>query len=140
MKSEFDIDGFKHAVERHWRHHAPCNHLLWQVNDGDDGWQIEVAPVYQEVVGGDQDGQRVWSGFDLDVSDLLAERGMLAACVHAASFCTQCAETPHVGVRGTYLGRPFNLRIHLEPVPGTLPVEVIDTIKMQVRDIKEKQP
>ena len=140
MSNEFDITEFKGAAERHWHHHAPCNHLLWRVTEGEGDWRIEVAPVYQEVVGGEQDGQRVWSGFAFDVSGFLAERGVLVQSVVASSYCVECSETPYVGIKGTYLGKPFELRLHLEPIPGTPPVEVIDTIKMQVRDIRENQP
>lgn len=138
--TSFDITDFKQAVERHWHHHAPCRHLLWRENGEGDSFQVEVAPVYQEVVGGNQDGMTVWSGFRFDLSGFLAERGVLAEGVVAASYCVECSETPYVGIKGTYLGKPFGLRLHLEPIPGTPPVEVIDTIKMQVRDIQEKQP
>lgn len=138
--TSFAITEFKQAVERHWHHHAPCHHLLWLENGEGDHFQAEVAPVYQEVVGGEQDGMTVWSGFRFDLSGFLAERGVLTEGVMAASYCTQCAETRSLDLRGTYLGRPFKLRLHLEPIPGTPPVEVIDTIKQQVRDIKEKQP
>jgi hypothetical protein len=135
-----DIADFRQAVERHWQHHAPCGHLNWLVQEGAEGWEIEAAPVYQEVVGGEQDGMTVWSGFHFDLGGFLAERGVLTKGIVAASYCVECAETPSVEVRGTYFGRAFALRIHLEPVPGTPPVEVIDTIKQQVRDIQEKQP
>jgi len=135
-----NIDAFKQTVERHWRYHAPCETVLWKVLEDDDGWQIEAAPVFQEVVGGDQDGSKVWAGFRFDVSGLLAERGVLVESVLAVSYCTQCNETPYMGVRGTYYGRSFSLRIHLEPIPGSEPVEIIDTLKHQVRDIKERQP
>jgi hypothetical protein len=64
----------------------------------------------------------------------------LVESVLAASYCVECAETPYLGVQGTYFGRAFNLRINLEPIPNTKQVEVIDTIRHQVRDIKEKQP
>jgi len=139
MTDTFDIDAFRQAVERHWRYHAPCETLLWEVLEDDDGWQIEAAPVFQEVLGGDQDGSKVWAGFRFDVSGLLAERGVLVERVLAASYCVECAETPHMGVRGTYFGESFRLKLHLEPIPNTEPVEIIDTLKQQVRAIQERQ-
>lgn len=138
--TSFGITEFKQVVERHWHHHAPCHHLLWRVTESDKGEQIEVSPVYQEVVGGEQDGQRVWSGFGFDVSGFVAERGVLVQSVVASSYCVECSQTPYVGIKGMYLGKPFGLRLHLEPIPDTPPVEVIDTIKMQLRDIRENQP
>lgn len=139
MTSEFDIIGFKRAVEKNWHHHAPCHHLLWRENGEGDTFQVEVAPVYQQVVGTKDDGLTVWAGFQFDVGGFLAERGVFSEGVVASSYCVECSETPSLDVRGTYLDRPFKLRLHLEPIPGTPPVEIIDTINMQVRDIKERQ-
>ncbi len=140
MPHTFEISDFKQAVERHWRYHAPSRTLQWKVTDTEDGWQIEVAPTFQEIVGGEQDGMKVWARFQFDVSAFLAERGVLVESVLAASYCVECAETPHFIIRGTYLGESFRLKLHLEPIPNTEPMEVIDTIRQQLRDIKEKQP
>jgi len=139
MTDTFEVSDFKQAVERHWRYHAPCETLLWNVREADDECQIEVAPVFQEVVGGDLDGSKVWAGFRFDVSAFLAERGVSVENLLASSYCIECSETPYIIVRGTYFGRAFSLRLHLEPIPNSEPVEIIDTIKHQVRDIKEKQ-
>ena len=134
------ITDFKQAVERHWQHHAMCQHLLWKVEQGNDGEQIEVAPVFQEVVGGEQDGMTVWSGFRFDFSSFLAERGVLVDGLLASSYCQGCSDTPYLLVSGSYFGRAFSLRLHLEPIPGTAPVEIIDTLKNETRAITEKQP
>lgn len=134
-----NIAEFKQAIERHWRYHAPCRTLMWNVQEADDGWQIEVAPIFQEVVGGDQDGSRVWAGFRFNASALMAERGFLVESILASSYCIECSETPYIGIKGSYFGESFRLKLHLEPIPNSEPVEIIDTIKQQVRDIKEKQ-
>lgn len=139
MTDEFDIASFRQAVERHWRHHALSRSLLY-VHETGEGERIEVAPVFQEVVGGEQDGMKVWSGFRFDLSGFLAERGVRAESILASSYCVGCAETPYVDLRGTYFGKAFSLRLHLEPIPGTTPVEIIDTLKQHVRDIKENPP
>jgi hypothetical protein len=49
------------------------------------------------------------------------------------------AETPHILIRGSYFGESVRLKLHLEPKPDTKPVEIIDVLKNEVRDIKEKQ-
>jgi len=59
MPHTFDIAEFKQAVERHWRYHAPSRTLHWKVTEAEDGWNLEAAPVFQEIVGGDQDGSKV---------------------------------------------------------------------------------
>ena len=140
MTDTFEVSDFKQAVERRWLYHAPCETLLWNVQQADDGLQIEVAPVFQEVVGGDQDGSKLWSGFGFDVSALMAERGILVEGVLAASYCTECAETPYIGIKGSYFGKPFRLKLHLEPIPNTEPLEVIDVLNNETRGITEKRP
>jgi len=139
---QFDIAGFKQAVERRWEHHAICHHLLWSIKERDDGvWQIEVAPVYQEVLGGEDDGKKVWAGFEFDLSGFLAEQEVFALEFGGASYCIECKNaTPIMAVRGRYHGQPFVLMLHLEPIPDSEPVEVIDTLKNETRAIKEKQP
>lgn len=133
-----NITDFKQAVERNWMYHAPSHVLVWQQYEANDGCRIEVAPAFQEVVGGEQDGMKVWAGFRFDVSGFVAERGILVEGVLAASYCTQCSETPYIGIRGTFFGHPFDLKVHLEPFGGE-PVEIIDVLKNEVRDIKERQ-
>ena len=138
---QFDIAGFKQAVERRWEHHAICHHLLWSINERDDGvWQIEVAPVYQEVLGGEDDGKKVWTGFEFDLTGLFGEPGVFALEFGAVSYCIECNNaTPIIAVRGRYQGVPFVMKLHLEPIPDSDPVEIIDTIKNEVRAIKGEQ-
>src|SRR5690349_14089617 len=131
-----NITEFKKAVERHWHYHAPCQTLLWNVRETEEGMQIDVAPTFQEVVGGEQDGMKVWAGFRYDISGLLAERGILIESILASSYCIECSETPYIGIKGSYFGESFRLKLHLEPIPKSEPVEIIDTIKQQVRVIK----
>jgi hypothetical protein len=97
--------------------------------------QVEVAPVFQEVYGGEEDGRRVWTGFRFDLSGFAAEPGVEVREAGAVSYCAGCSPTPALAVRGAYLGHPFALRLHLEPVPGGEPVEVIDAINHTTRPI-----
>lgn len=137
---EFDIASFKQAVERCWEHHGNCHHLLWSINKRDDGvWQIEAAPVYQEVLGGEDDGKKVWTGFEFDLSGFLTEQDVFALEYGAVSYCVECNATPILAIRGRYLGQPFVMKLHLEPIPESEPVEIIDTLKGEVRAIEENQ-
>ena len=137
---EFDVAGFKQAVERRWEHHGNCHHLLWSINERDDGtWQIEVAPVYQEVLGSKDDGMKVWTGFEFDLSGFFGEPGVFALGFGAVSYCVDCNATPIIAVRGRFQGVPFVMKLHLEPIPESEPVEIIDTIKNETRAIKGRQ-
>lgn len=133
-----DITEFKQLVERHWKYHAPASALLWRENMGGDSFQVEVAPAYQQVVGTKDDGLTVWAGFQFDLGGFLAERGVFSESVVASSYCVECSETPFIRVKGKYRGEAFDLRVHLEPVPGSAPAEAIDLINHRVRAIGEK--
>ena len=139
MTDEFDVVGFKTAVEKHWNYHRPCRHRLWSSGLVGDGMQFEVAPVFQEVLGGDQDGLRVWSAFSMNLSEFFSEPGLEVIEFGFRSYCAECTPTPFFGIRGKYKGKPFVLMIHLEPIPGSQTVEVIDTLGDEVRAIKERQ-
>jgi hypothetical protein len=102
--------------------------------------RFSVAPVFQEILGGDQDGMKVWSAYEMNLSDLFAEPGIEITEVGFRTVCIECSPTPFVGVRGNYKGQPFVLMIHLQPIADTEPVEIIDTINNQTRAMKEKQP
>lgn len=137
---KFDEVGFKTIVEKHWKYHRLCRHRIWSERVEDDVTQFEVAPIFQEVVGGSEDGMRVWSAFSMHLSDLFSEPGLEVGEFGFRSYCIECTPIPFFGVRGKYKGRPFVLTIHLEPIPKTEPVEIIDTINNETRAIKEKQP
>jgi hypothetical protein len=134
--NDFDEVGFKTIVEKHWKYHRPCLHRLWSSERLEDAMQFEVAPVFQEVGGGSDDGMRVWSAFSIHLSDFFAEPGIETTEFGVRSYCIECTPTPFFGVRGKYKGRPFLLMVHLEPIADSKPVEVIDTNNNVVRAIK----
>lgn len=141
IPEELDIAGFRQAVENHWQHHGNCHHLNWSVTERDDGvYQIEVAPVFQEVLGSKDDGMKVWTGFEFDLSGFFAEQEeVFALGFGAVSYCVDCNATPIIAVRGRYKGQPFVMKLHLEPIPQSETVEIIDTLKGEIRAIEENQ-
>jgi len=140
MNDEFDVIGFKTIVEKHWNYHRPsCRHRLWTERVESDVMQFEVAPVFQEVLGGGEDGMRVWTAYSMHLSALFSEPGLDVTELGFRTYCIECTPTPFFGVRGKYKGRPFVLMIHLEPIPDSETVEIIDSIKNETRAIKERQ-
>ena len=137
--TEFDVVGFKTAVEKHWNYHRPCRHRLWSERVENDVIQLEVAPVFQEVLGGEQDGLRVWTAYSMRLSDMFSEPGLEVTEFGFRTYCVECTPIPMFCVRGKYKGQPFVLMIHLEPIPQSETVEVIDTLGDEVRAIKERQ-
>ena len=139
--SNFDEIGFKDAVERHWTYHRTCRHRMWSSERIEDGTiKLSSAPIFQEILGGDQDGLHVWSGFEMNLTELLSQESIEVTEVGFRSYCIDCTPNPFVGIKGKYKGCPFILMIHLQPIADTEPVEIIDTINNQTRAIKGRQP
>jgi hypothetical protein len=125
-------------IQRHWCHHAPCNSFSVEVTYRPDraDWNILIAPAFQEVVGGSEDGKLIWAGFDLDIWSLLDEPEFEVDAMGMASYCVQCSPLPFVGFKGRFKGKPCFLRISLEPIPDSQALELVDTVRNQVRSVE----
>jgi hypothetical protein len=125
---------FARLIQRSWENHGPCRNLhVSAAFDNDSGeWVIVAAPVFQEVLGGEDDGKTVWTGFMFQADKLL--RGMAVESISAGSVCNECNPTPALVIRGRYRGHRVCLKVLLEPMPGSPVVEIIDTIKCEIRD------
>lgn len=123
-------------IHKHWQYHAPCSHVNMQAfQDESHMWQIKAAPVFQEVYGGDDDGKRVWAGFLFDTGDFSREEGVWIQEQAVASYCQECTEYPKLMLKGKFRGHQFMLHLFLEPIADTATVEMIDTIKQEIRDM-----
>jgi hypothetical protein len=140
---QFDEEGLCRIIKRHWSHHAPCNSISVETSYRPDraDWNILIAPAFQEVVGGSQDGILIWAGFDFDITNFLEEPEIEVDAMGTASYCIQCSPLPFVGFKGRFKGKPFFLRISLEPIPDSKALEFVDAIRNQVRpvEIERKQ-
>ena len=128
---------FTRLLERSWKHHGPCTNLhVSSAFDSDSGeWAILAAPVFQEVLGGEDDGKTVWTGFVFNTEKLL--RAMVVESISAASVCNQCNPTAAVVIRGRYRGDRITLKVLLEPVPGSPVVEIMDTLMHEIRSVRK---
>lgn len=133
----FEIESFRDVVRSHWVYHGLCNMMNWSVFlREDEVTQIEVCPTFQIVYGGPDDGKKVWTPFQFQVLDFLNEADVdeVQEC-GVMTYSLQDGHGPFIGIVGSYRGKQFALRIHLEPDPATEPLELIDRIKNEVRAI-----
>src|SRR5450631_3222453 len=59
---------------REW--HSPALQVTFRCakpDQNDDFWEIWAYPAVQEIVGGKEDGETVWSGFNFDVLQFLTD-------------------------------------------------------------------
>lgn len=134
---DFEIEDFRREVQARWTYQGQCNISNWSIFRREDAvWQIEVAPVFQEIYSGDEDdGKKVWVPFEFDLAAFMIESGVDVDECGVQSFSAESNSLPCIGIVGAYRGKSFALRIHLEPIPNTSPIEVIDRIKNEVRNI-----
>jgi len=113
---------------------------MWSVTKQDDGvTQVSMAPVFQQIVGGPDDGMLVWASFSMRLNELFAEPHLEVTEFGFRSYCEKNTPTPIIRIRGTYKQLLFTLTIHLEPLLETDPIEAIDTINNQTRAIRIKR-
>lgn len=127
-------------VLKHWQHHGACEQVRWCVeHDPDTGTlQCQASPIFQQVFGGEHDGQKVWTGFLFDVTAFASEPEIEIESTTTASVCKSCSVfTPYTSVKGRLNGEPFALWICLGPQPFSPVMEIIDTLAEEVRPFEE---
>lgn len=123
---EFDEVGFRELIAKHWQYHRPCRDRLYRSSKiSPDVTQVEFSPIYQEVLGGNADGLRFWSGYSVNLTDFFAEPEVEVSEFGFSSYCSECAMIPFVGIRGTYKQEKFVAMIYLEP-SAVEPIELIN--------------
>lgn len=127
---------FYKTIHKHWQHHAPCEHinLMSEWSDETKCWHVNAAPVWQEILGGEDDGKRVWAGFLFDFGDFSRAEGVWVQEQAFMSVCSECTPYPKTMTKGKFRGHNFYLHLFLEPPQETEAVEVIDTIKKEIRN------
>lgn len=83
-------------------------------DQGDDFWEIWAYPAVQEIVGGKEDGETVWSGFNFDVLEFLKDFQPDAVGLSTR----QHVDPFELTFEGNFRGKGVFLHLCLEP-PGT---------------------
>ena len=130
------LDRLTRNIKRCWVNHGPTTgnpSIQTSFDSESEEWQIVVAPVFQEVYGGNGDGKKVWTAFSFQVDRLMRTPGMVVEWITAATVCTHCTPEPMLAFKGKYRGHPIILEILLEPPAESPIMEILDTIRCQVR-------
>ena len=68
------LDELQEKVSNCWEWHSPAMQVMFRYvkpEPTDDFWEVWAYPAVQEIVGGKEDGETVWSGFNFDVLGFL---------------------------------------------------------------------
>jgi hypothetical protein len=119
------LDELQEAVANCWEWHAPAAQISFcytEPDQADDFWEVWVCPAVQEIVGGKEDGESVWSGFDFDVLGFL--NGFAAEAVGLST--RQHVHPSEMTFEGKFRGQGVVLHPCLEPPEDAEATEVID--------------
>lgn len=136
---EFSEADLLTTVKRYWRYRAMSEQLHWSshMQDDDGVLEIDVAPVFQEVFGGEDDGKTTWADFEFDVLGFSSE--VDRSEVVALGESEEHSLKSFIGIRGAFHGQRFLLRLHLAPLENTDIREIYDSINNTVRPIENNQ-
>jgi len=136
----FDESMFRQAVRDNWHFQTPSHQVFWQSELQEDGtWCLDLAPVFQELLGGAHDGKIVWPGFQFDLSGFGSEPGVELKSYGAQNGTHDGVFIPLIGMSGEYFGQPFFLRIFFEPRPDSQIREGVDVHREKVRPVNEEE-
>jgi hypothetical protein len=130
------IEQFMEAVSGCWEWQAPALHIGFRYQgpeDEDDCWEVWVFPAMQEIVGGKNDGETGWSGFNFDLSGLLEEVEDEALSVSSAM-----DDPPEIVLEGKFRGQSVLLHICLEPPQDVEATEIIDLTRPEGPSVSDK--
>ncbi len=103
--------------------------------DAQDSWEVWAFPAAQEIVGGQHDGERSWSGFNFDVSRLQEQFQARHVSLHAAN-----SEHPsEMVLGGKFAGEEVLLHVCLEPPADAEPTELIDLTGQEGARLRERE-
>jgi hypothetical protein len=130
------IEQLMEAVSGCWEWHALALHIGIQYRgpeDENDCWEVWVYPAMQEIVGGENDGETGWSGFNFDLSGLLKKIE-----ANSLDLSSGMADPAEVVVDGEFLGQPVLLHVCLEPPDDVEATEIINVTRPEGPTVSEK--
>jgi hypothetical protein len=134
------VYSFAEIVNHHWTYHAPCESFNIDANydKQDKIWNLKIAPIFQEIYGGEDDGKKVWSPYEFSVFPFLQEPEIWFQTLNVFSRCKECESFAKMTFSGKYKKYFFSLDIFLEPHKESPAEEIIDMIEEKIREVESK--
>jgi hypothetical protein len=123
--SEKWLEELQEKVATCWEWHSPALQISFrsiQPEQADDFWEIWAYPAVQEIVGGKEDGEAVWSGFNFDVLEFLNDFEPDAVDLSTR----QQFDPAELTFEGKFRGQGVFLHLCLEPPEDAEATEIVD--------------
>ena len=135
----FDEDHFKTAVRNGWQYLAPSHRVDWSCNLQHDVWYIELAPVFQLVLGQVKQ-EKIWAHFRFDLAEFANQPGIFVNSVETRNQGQRnhkqpAPVTPCMTVSGQYFGEMFVLNLFPRPFEDSESRESVNLLSMEITSI-----
>ena len=119
------LEELQEKVANCWEWHSPALQIGFRYakpDQDDDFWEIWVYPAVQELVGGKEDGESVFSGFNFDVLEFVSE----FEPEHVGLSTRQHVHPAELTFEGKFRGHGVFLHLCLEPPEDAEATEIVD--------------
>ena len=130
----FDENNFKTAVRNGWEYLAPSQQVDWSCRCQDDVWYIELAPVFQLVLGQVKQ-ERIWAHFRFNIAEFANQPGVLVDSVETQNLGQPGRIATRTTVAGEYFGETFVLNLHSTPFEDSEARESVNILTMEISPI-----
>ncbi len=123
--SEKWLNELQEKIADCWEWQSPALQIRFQYappDEEDNFWEVWAYPAVQEIVGGKEDGETVWSGFHFDVLAFLNEFKPEAVAVSTREH----VHPPELTFEGKFRGHGVFLHLCLEPPEEAEATEILD--------------
>jgi hypothetical protein len=123
--SEKWIEELQQKVANCWEWHSPALQIGFRYakpDEDDEFWEVWAYPAVQEIVGGKEDGETVWSGFNFDVLEFLADFEPESVGINTR----RPADPNELIFEGKFRGQDVFLHLCLEPPDYAKATEIVD--------------
>lgn len=119
------LDELQEKVANCWEWHSLALQFIFRYakpDQDDDFWEIWAYPAVQEIVGGKEDGETVWCGFNFDVLEFMNDFEPEAVGISTRQY----VHPPELTFEGKFRGHGVFLHLCLEPPEDAEPTEIVD--------------